>query len=948
MMKDFEWSEIFKNDIENEGYWTASNLSVHYDNKNKPYLTINNMIISKFLRYNELKNKFNNNYDSINKQLNNYNYFNDSNIFDSGSNNFHSGNSHQNDGWGGFKITGIDDEDDLYLPFENTVMDVNKVYKKTFKFLNESWVLNYGWNNNIFIFGIYQKTGKPKLFKLKFDGRYSVNSYPSSDYSENKNYKRIINNDMTIYSHYHCFNEDKNTSIKMNYSLVPFETKKINNVPFSSEYYSTKYRFYSYSSGEYYNDYLNDEFVESIPMKYGFTMYLSWGRNLKGRDIKSDFQDYIVNDLDYGANFKMCDFENDIPMKDIIGYRETNPIKISDPIVCNDTFIKYDAIIPKDSYIKLESNVSFDNGIDWTGWQEITGNKIPQLKNGFNISNAYIKIREVLFAPNENNVPKLYDVNFKIIAPKLKYLIADGDNIKTYIREKDWVKSPYNIVGYMESNTYPTPYECTASSIFTESFQPYNAFNHTNDTQQDCWASENGLTNGWLKYDFGPKNEKKLYKYRITSRNNNDTDSAPKKWILEGSKDNFKWDILDSQDNQIEWKRNETREYEINCNEFYRFFRLSISENNGNGSTLTVGQIELFSLEYKVVKEYWKDLNIKINNISKKVFEENGFEDIENFDCDKLSSLNEVKILMSMDNLYYIPHVNYRGFKKVPSRNMVKIQDDKNKIIIKPWSDYSLDKRDEVVLIPNGLLSAKSNKKVTVVSQTSKNDITEKSFSIKIKNKKPVIEGGVKNNILTFKIDDDDKDLIRYNIKVNNKKVFPSSGDISQWIKSPLNFKYKINTKDLHLNIINTLEVYAEDIYGYDNKLLLTFTGNYSNIIFKNEDDEIYSDDFGKVLKNLDFGKIESGDISDVKKIIFKNKNGYDVENIRIYGENKYDDARLEFSFSNNPFKPVSELNFQRKFSPDAEGIFYVRIKSDLSDKIELKDIKTFITAEPI
>jgi hypothetical protein len=168
------------------------------------------------------------------------------------------------------------------------------------------------------------------------------------------------------------------------------------------------------------------------------------------------------------------------------------------------------------------------------GWQTVTnGGPIPQLANGINISNCYIKFRETLYAPDQNNLPKLYGLSLLIISPVLKYLIADGDEIKTYKYNYDWVEYPYNATGFMETNTYPTPFEASCSSVFNSNYMAFKAFNHTNDNSYDCWASENGSTTGWIQYDFGEGYGERLNRYVVTCRNNSDTTSAPKNWTLQ-------------------------------------------------------------------------------------------------------------------------------------------------------------------------------------------------------------------------------------------------------------------------------------------------------------------------------------------------------------------------------------------------------------------------------
>ncbi len=72
--------------------------------------------------------------------------------------------------------------------------------------------------------------------------------------------------------------------------------------------------------------------------------------------------------------------------------------------------------------------------------------------------------------------------------------------------------------------------------------------------------------------------------YSLTSSNNG-AECDPKSWTLSGSTDQKKWEVLDKQTNQSFSGRMQTKEYEFENGVGYKYYRLTINENNGGTST---------------------------------------------------------------------------------------------------------------------------------------------------------------------------------------------------------------------------------------------------------------------------------------------------------------------------------------------------------------------------
>ena len=80
--------------------------------------------------------------------------------------------------------------------------------------------------------------------------------------------------------------------------------------------------------------------------------------------------------------------------------------------------------------------------------------------------------------------------------------------------------------------------------------------------------------------------------YSLTSSDDLESQD-PKDWILSASKDSKNWFTIDEQENQL-FNRKEVKTYDINNNIEYRYYKLSILNNNG-GSNTQISEFKLSS-----------------------------------------------------------------------------------------------------------------------------------------------------------------------------------------------------------------------------------------------------------------------------------------------------------------------------------------------------------------
>ncbi|MDD3079943.1 MAG: glycoside hydrolase family 76 protein [Paludibacter sp.] len=90
--------------------------------------------------------------------------------------------------------------------------------------------------------------------------------------------------------------------------------------------------------------------------------------------------------------------------------------------------------------------------------------------------------------------------------------------------------------------------------------------------------------------------------YTLTS--GNDPDKAPKDWVLYASKDGKFWMIADRRENQCFDDNSQTGVYSCDVQDTYSYFKLHVTENNGNTSETEIAEWQLFGDVRKGVDFY--------------------------------------------------------------------------------------------------------------------------------------------------------------------------------------------------------------------------------------------------------------------------------------------------------------------------------------------------------
>ncbi len=121
-----------------------------------------------------------------------------------------------------------------------------------------------------------------------------------------------------------------------------------------------------------------------------------------------------------------------------------------------------------------------------------------------------------------------------------------------------------------------------------------NAFDGSTATK---WFNENGGSTGWLQYDFGLSNAWTVVRYDLSSANDV-PGRDPRNWQFLGSDNGTTWTTLDTRTNETFASRYLTKQYAITNNAAYRYYRLNITANNGDASSIQLSELALMTHDY--------------------------------------------------------------------------------------------------------------------------------------------------------------------------------------------------------------------------------------------------------------------------------------------------------------------------------------------------------------
>jgi len=303
---------------------------------------------------------------------------------------------------------------------------------------------------------------------------------------------------------------------------------------------------------------------------------------------------------------------------------------------------------------------------------------------------------------------------------------------------------------------------------------------------------------------------------------------------------------------------------------------------------------------------------------------------IQTFDNPKILAYNTNNISPDVD-VSGNPNAGYYKYKTIIDDATTPDNPD---LILKNETNWITNDTNDVVTVPAGFVNKINPYKIDVnVRQFDDTDIIG-TGQVLLYNQSPIfILAVVSYNTLSATIDDPNGDLIRYKILLNNKQVYPYTGEWSEYQVSPCAILHDFQTSDIILGQINTCTIIVQDEFGVQSTHNVTFLGEYSGLLFADENYNYYSADVNTILRRLNFGIIIAGLESDIAKVKLINRNYYAVKNI-VLSLNKTNipygtDVKISQK-GGTDFYGQDTLTYNTVLNSNEEIEFFVRVYSDV------------------
>ena len=157
---------------------------------------------------------------------------------------------------------------------------------------------------------------------------------------------------------------------------------------------------------------------------------------------------------------------------------------------------------------------------------------------------------------------------------------TDSSNV---VIGKNNTTAKFEVSNKIGTGTY-TADQCVGGVVTAQEHQGSYVPEHLfDDNTGSLWRNNNNLP-VWIQYDFGAGNEKKINLYRLLWQGAN-YDFTPYSWNFLASNDGTSWTTLDTRTGINNWSSGVWQEFTFSNNQNYRYYRLQITDNNGNGNT---------------------------------------------------------------------------------------------------------------------------------------------------------------------------------------------------------------------------------------------------------------------------------------------------------------------------------------------------------------------------
>lgn len=113
------------------------------------------------------------------------------------------------------------------------------------------------------------------------------------------------------------------------------------------------------------------------------------------------------------------------------------------------------------------------------------------------------------------------------------------------------------------------------------------------DDDEDTYWEADGVV-GWLKVDLGSGKTAIVRRYSIQAATTaGEADKAPKAWTLQGSNNDSAWTTIHTVAAAAAFTVGERRSYDVTNAVAYRYYKLDVTENQGDATSLRIGEVTM-------------------------------------------------------------------------------------------------------------------------------------------------------------------------------------------------------------------------------------------------------------------------------------------------------------------------------------------------------------------
>lgn len=253
----------------------------------------------------------------------------------------------------------------------------------------------------------------------------------------------------------------------------------------------------------------------------------------------------------------------------------------------------------------------------------------------------------------EKKIHKVKIYSTETSAPRMSTIDIDNDGYMIYCDDNG--KLYYDMTPNMTSNTTPSPYVASASSVYN-SYVAYKAFD---GTFSSMWISGlDSITNQYLRLSFGEKTRINTILLKTDNASN-----CPKDFILRGLNENNVWeDIFQDTFTKNNKENNFMQMFNFNISQYksYEVFFINNQGNTGDGGGRYIDIQELrFLLEIDapfylindngIYKNYDESTNSLIEVTYPSILNANALENTCIYDLNKIlllvSNINDINLI---------------------------------------------------------------------------------------------------------------------------------------------------------------------------------------------------------------------------------------------------------------------------------------------------------------